>query len=79
MIDENNDNSENKKGLSTIIEQLLLEAGDIGEEDFGKWYEKKRKVFNIGIRKTPTKEEFIKYLNYALSLCPQGDAAIFPN
>ena len=59
-------NSESKAGLNIIIEQLLLEVRDVGEENFDKWYEKKRNVFNIGIKKTPTKEEFIKYLNYAL-------------
>ncbi len=78
-MDENNDNSENKEGLSIIIEQLLLEVRDVSEENFGKWYEKKRKIFNIGVKKAPTKEEFIKYLNYALSLYPADNPASFPN
>ena len=62
----NKDSSE--KPLNVLIEELLIEAKDIPEADFGKWYEKKRKVFNIGIKNFPTKEEFIKYLNYALSI-----------
>ncbi|MHB1661581.1 MAG: hypothetical protein ACYCSQ_02855 [bacterium] len=64
----NNNYSENKAGLSLLIKELLLEAVEVKEEDFKKWYEKKRKIFNTGIKKPPTKEEFIKYLNYALSL-----------
>ncbi|MCL4322809.1 MAG: hypothetical protein M0016_06085 [Deltaproteobacteria bacterium] len=78
-MDENSGSNDNKTGLSIIIEQLLLEVRDVSEEDFGKWYEKKRKVFNIGIRKAPTKEEFIKYLNYAVSLYPLNNTASFPN
>ncbi len=78
-MDENSASFDNKAGLRIIIEQLLLEVRDVSEEDFGKWYEKKRKVFNIGIRKAPTKEEFIKYLNYAVSLYPQDNTASFPN
>jgi hypothetical protein len=58
---------------------LLSEVRDVSEEDFGKWYEKRGKFFNIGIRKAPTKEEFIKYLNYAVSLYPQDNPASFPN
>lgn len=67
-MDADNKDSSYKAGLSPLLEQLLLEVGSIKEEDFKKWYEKKRNVFNIGIKKTPTKEEFIKYLNYALGL-----------
>ncbi len=78
-MDENSASFDNKTGLRIIIEQLLLEVRDVSEEDFGKWYEKKRKVFNIGIRKAPTKEEFIKYLNYAVSLYPQDNPTSFPN
>lgn len=77
-MDENN-NSENKEGLSIIIEQLLLEVREVSEENFDKWYEKKRKIFNIGVKKAPTKEGFIKYLNYALSLYHVNNTAIFPN
>ncbi len=66
----NNINNEDslEKPLNALIEELLIEVKDIPETDFGKWYEKKRKVFNIGIKNFPTKEEFIKYLNYALSI-----------
>ena len=78
-MDKNSASFDNKTELRIIIEQLLIEVRDVSEEDFGKWYEKKRKVFNIGIRKAPTKEEFIKYLNYAVSLYPQGNTASFPN
>ncbi len=78
-MDKNSASFDNKTELRIIIEQLLIEVRDVSEEDFGKWYEKKRKVFNIGIRKAPTKEEFIKYLNYAVSLYPQGNTASFSN
>lgn len=74
-MDENNDN---KEGLN-IIKQLLVGVKDIKEEEFCKWYEKKKKVFNIGVRKTPTKEEFIKYLNYAKDIYPINNTASFPN
>ncbi len=57
----------NIEGLD-ILEKLLTEAGGIKEEEFSKWYEKKRNIFNIGVKKLPTKEEFMKYLNYALNL-----------
>ncbi len=57
-----------KSALNLIIQELLVEVKDISDADFEKWYEKKRKVFNIGVKKFPTKEEFIKYLNYALTI-----------
>ncbi len=61
MKNENEDN---------IIQQLLAEVENIQEGNFNKWYEKKRKIFNIGIKKNPTKQEFIKYLNYASTIFP---------
>jgi hypothetical protein len=64
-IDEQN---ASEKTLNILMEELLIEVKDISEENFGKWYEKKRKVFNIGVKTAPTKEEFIKYLNYALTI-----------
>ncbi|MHB1545100.1 MAG: hypothetical protein ACYCSB_05020 [bacterium] len=64
-IDEQN---ASEKNLNIILEGLLIEVKDISEENFGKWYEKKRKIFNTGVKTPPTKEEFIKYLNYALTL-----------
>ncbi|HEC25761.1 MAG TPA: hypothetical protein ENI54_07115 [bacterium] len=67
----------NEAELKIIIEQLLLEARNVDEENFGKWYEKKRRVFNIGVKKAPTKEEFIKYLNCALSLHLSGNKPYF--
>ncbi|MHB8231630.1 MAG: hypothetical protein ACYDDB_01840 [bacterium] len=76
-MDINNNGGENKTGLSLVVKQLLLEARDVKEEDFNKWYEKKRKVFNTGIKKAPTKEEFIKYLNYALSLQIEDESGYF--
>jgi hypothetical protein len=54
----------------SIIQQLLIEVQDVSEEDFNKWYEKKRKIFNTGVKKPPTKQEFIKYLNYASAIFP---------
>ncbi len=57
-----------EKTLSILIEELLIEVKGVSEENFPKWYEKKRKVFNIGVKACPTKEEFIKYLNYALTI-----------
>ncbi|MCL4546895.1 MAG: hypothetical protein M1576_04060 [Deltaproteobacteria bacterium] len=54
----------------SIIQQLLIEVEGISEEDFNKWYEKKRKIFNTGVKKPPTKQEFIKYLNYASAIFP---------
>ena len=57
-----------EKALNVLIGELLAEAKNIPEADFAKWYEKKRKIFNTGIKNPPTKEEFIKYLNYALSI-----------
>jgi hypothetical protein len=63
-----NNNEENN-----IIIQLLLEAENISDQDFGSWYEKKRKLFSIGIKKTPTKDEFIKYLNYASAMFPPAE------
>lgn len=64
-----NESGRDASGNSSImiLEQLLAEAKQVKEEDFGKWYEKKRKVFNTGVKKYPTKEEFIKYINYAIS------------
>lgn len=59
--------NKNMEGVD-IIKQLLMEAGDVKEEEFDKWYEKKRSIFNIGVKKSPTKEEFIKYLTYALNV-----------
>lgn len=59
--------NENEDG---IIQQLLIEVEGISEEDFNKWYEKKRKIFNTGVKKPPTKQEFIKYLNYASAIFP---------
>lgn len=66
------DNSYIKDGL-TVIERLIVEVKDVNEEEFDRWYEKKKKVFNIGAKRKPTKEEFIKYLNYAASLYSAGD------
>ncbi len=63
------DNDNNNTG---IIQELLLEAEDIPENEFERWYEKKRKLFNIGIKKTPTKTEFIKYLNYASAILAES-------
>ena len=68
-----NNNGINEKdspetALNVLIEELLAEAKNIPEADFGKWYEKKRKVFNTGVKNSPTKEEFIKYLNYASAI-----------
>ncbi len=63
-----NEKDSSETALSILIEELLIEAKDIPEADFGKWYEKKRKVFNIGVKNYPAKEEFIKYLNYALTI-----------
>ncbi len=57
-----------EKALNALIGELLAEAKNIPEEDFVKWYEKKRKIFNTGIKNPPTKEEFIKYLNYASAI-----------
>ncbi|MHB1646686.1 MAG: hypothetical protein EVG15_10050 [Candidatus Acididesulfobacter diazotrophicus] len=54
----------------SVIQQLLIEVQDVPEEDFNKWYEKKRKIFNTGVKKPPTKQEFIKYLNYASAIFP---------
>lgn len=54
----------------SVIQQLLIEVQDVSEEDFNKWYEKKRKIFNTGVKKPPTKQEFIKYLNYASAIFP---------
>ncbi len=62
------DKNTSEKTLNILIEELLIEVKDISEQNFGNWYEKKRKVFNIGVKNTPTKEEFIKYLNYALTI-----------
>jgi hypothetical protein len=56
---------------NNIICQLLAEVETIPEDNFDAWYEKKRKLFNVGAKRKPTKQEFIKYLNYA--------SAIFPN
>ena len=61
-------NSENEKPLTVLMEELLIEVRSVSSENFDKWYEKKRKVFNIGVKNYPTKEEFIKYVNYALSI-----------
>ncbi|MCL6119705.1 MAG: hypothetical protein M0Z57_02570 [Deltaproteobacteria bacterium] len=61
-------NSENEKPLTVLLEELLIEVRSVSSENFDKWYEKKRKVFNIGVKNYPTKEEFIKYVNYALSI-----------
>ena len=55
-----------------MIQELLLEAKDIPENEFERWYEKKRKLFNIGIKKTLTKTEFIKYLNYASAILAES-------
>ena len=63
-----NEKDSPEKALNALIEELLAEAKNIPEEDFVKWYEKKRKIFNTGVKNYPTKEEFIKYLNYALSI-----------
>ncbi len=60
--------NENEKPLNALLEELLLEVNSVSSENFDKWYEKKRKIFNIGVKNFPTKEEFIKYLNYALSI-----------
>ena len=57
-----------EKALNALIGELLAEAKNIPEDDFVKWYEKKRKIFNTGIKNPPTKEEFIKYLNYASAI-----------
>ncbi|MHB1679602.1 MAG: hypothetical protein ACYCTB_03715 [bacterium] len=65
-----NENENEDKNEDNIIQQLLIEVEDISEENFNKWYEKKRKIFNTGIRKNPTKQEFIKYLNYASAIFP---------
>jgi hypothetical protein len=64
----NNNGSDNETGLSLVVEQLLIEVKGVKEEDFNKWYEKKRKIFNTGVKSVPTKEEFVKYLNYALAV-----------
>ncbi len=61
-------NSQNEKPLTVLLEELLIEVHSVSTENFDKWYEKKRKVFNIGVKNYPTKEEFIKYVNYALSI-----------
>ncbi len=61
-------NSENEKPINVLLEELLIEVSAVSSENFDKWYEKKRKVFNIGVKNYPTKEEFIKYVNYALSI-----------
>ena len=61
-------NSENEKPLTVLLEELLIEVHSVSTENFDKWYEKKRKLFNIGVKNYPTKEEFIKYVNYALSI-----------
>ena len=63
-----NEKDSSEKALNVLIEELLAEAKNIPEADFVKWYEKKRKIFNTGVKNSPTKEEFIKYLNYALSI-----------
>ena len=68
-----NNNGINEKyspetALNVLIEELLAEAKNIPEADFVKWYEKKRKIFNTGVKNSPTKEEFIKYLNYASAI-----------
>ena len=63
-----NEKDSPEKALSALIGELLAEAKNIPEDDFVKWYEKKRKIFNTGVKNSPTKEEFIKYLNYALSI-----------
>ncbi len=76
-MDSNSYYGGNEAELKIIIEQLLLEARDVDEESFVKWYEKNRKIFNIGVKKAPTKEEFIKYLNCALSLHLNGDTPYF--
>jgi len=60
--------SENEKPLTVLLEELLIEVRSVSSENFDKWYEKKRKVFNVGVKNYPTKEEFIKYVNYALSI-----------
>ncbi len=60
--------SENEKPITVLLEELLIEVRSVSSENFDKWYEKKRKVFNIGVKNYPTKEEFIKYVNYALSI-----------
>ena len=61
-MDDKDDN-----GTALLIKRLLAEVQSVSEENFGKWYENKRKVFHTGIRKPPTREEFLKYLNYALN------------
>ena len=63
-----NEKDSPEKALNALIGELLAEAKNIPEEDFVKWYEKKRKIFNTGIKNPPTKEEFIKYLNYASAI-----------
>ncbi|MHB8282043.1 MAG: hypothetical protein ACYDDE_04450 [bacterium] len=60
----------NNENENSIIQQLLIEVEGISEEDFNKWYEKKRKIFNTGVKKPPTKQEFIKYLHYASAIFP---------
>ena len=63
-----NEKDSPEKALNALIGELLAEAKNIPEDDFVKWYEKKRKIFNTGIKNPPTKEEFIKYLNYASAI-----------
>jgi hypothetical protein len=60
-------NIENEKPLTALLEELLIEVSSVSSENFDKWYEKKRKIFNIGVKNHPTKEEFIKYVNYAIT------------
>ncbi|MFW0884617.1 hypothetical protein ACMCNP_06180 [Candidatus Acidulodesulfobacterium sp. H_13] len=72
-MDFNSYSGGNEAELKIIIEQLLLEARNVDEENFGKWYEKKRKIFNIGVKKAPAKEEFMKYLNCVLSSYLSGN------
>lgn len=63
----------NNSEENNIIKQLLLEVADIPDQDFGSWYEKKRKLFNTGTKRIPTRDEFIKYLNYASAMFPLAD------
>jgi hypothetical protein len=61
-------NNADEKTLNILIQELLIEVKGVSEENFDKWYEKKKKIFHTGVKATPSREEFIKYLNYALSI-----------
>jgi hypothetical protein len=60
----------NNEDDNNIIRQLLIEIENVPEDNFDAWYEKKRKIFNVGAKRKPTKQEFIKYLNYASAIFP---------